>query len=64
MSRRAKIAAVAVLGLLWLCTLHVTVPLAGQVPVAVLVLWAEAAVLAVIGAGIARSLGWQLVRSE
>jgi hypothetical protein len=61
MSRRAKIAAAAVLGLLWLCTLHVSVPLAGQVPAAVLVLLAEAAVLAVIGTGIARSLGWRVM---
>jgi hypothetical protein len=61
MSRRAKIAAAAVLGLLWLCGLHVSVPLAGQVPAAVLVLLAEAAVLAVIGTGIARSLGWRVM---
>jgi len=60
MSRRAKIAVVAVLGLLWLCTLHVSVPLAGPVPAAVFVLGAEAAALGVIAAGIARSLGWRV----
>ena len=60
MSRRAKLAVVAILGLLWLCGLHVTVPLAGQVPVAVFALCAEAAVLGVIAAGIARSLGWRV----
>jgi hypothetical protein len=60
MSRRAKVAAAAVLVLLWLCTLHVSVPVAGQVPAAVFVLCAEAAVLAVIAAGIARSLGWRV----
>jgi hypothetical protein len=59
MSRRAKTAAVAILGLLWLCTLHVSVPLAGQVPAAVFVLLGEAAALAVIATGIARSLGWR-----
>lgn len=60
MSRRAKIAAVAVLGLLWLCTLHVSVPLAGQVPAAVFLLCAEVAALAVIATGIARSVGWRV----
>ena len=71
MSRRAKIAAAAaVLGLLWLCTLHVSVPLAGQVPAAAFLLCGELAALAVIArlgvrpaktTGIARSAGWRAV---
>jgi hypothetical protein len=55
-----KVLAVATLGLLWLCTLHVSVPLAGQVPAGEFVACAEAVVLAVIGYGIAGSLGWQV----
>lgn len=62
MSRRGwKLAAAVMLGLLLLCRIHVTVPLAGQVPAVVFVAWGEAVVLAVIAIGIARSLGWQPV---
>ena len=59
--RRTRAAIAAVLGLLWLCALHVSVPLAGQVPAATFVLCAELAVLGVIATGIARSAGWRAV---
>ena len=59
--RRTRLAIAAVLGLLWLCTLHVSVPVAGQVPAATFLLCGELAALAVIATGIARSAGWRAV---
>jgi hypothetical protein len=54
-ARRRALLAVAVLALLWLCRLHVTLPLAGPVPVIAFAACAEVGALAVIAAGIIRS---------